>query len=65
MHTMHFFCNNVANSRCINSLFCYVFNNIIYLIMPPPSLTGEVYCFSRRQLIFSYGRRVLYHSKGL
>ena len=35
------------------------------LIMPPPSVTGEVYCFPRRQLIFSFGRRVIYHSKGL
>ena len=31
----------------------------------PPSVTGEVYCFPRRQLIFSFGRRVIYHSKGL
>ena len=29
--------------------------------MPPPSVTVEVYCFPRRQLIFSFGRRVLYH----
>ena len=30
------------------------------------SVTGEVYCFSRRQLIFSFGRRVIYyHLKGL
>ena len=36
--------------------------------MPPPSVTGggggEVYCFPRPQLIFSFGRRVIYHSKG-
>ena len=31
----------------------------------PPSVTGEVYCFPRRQLIFSFGRRVIYHLKGL
>ena len=31
----------------------------------PPSVMGEVYCFPRRQLIFSFGRRVMYHSKGL
>ena len=30
---------------------------------PPPSVTGEVYCFPRRQLIFSFGRRVIYHLK--
>ena len=30
-----------------------------------PSVTGEVYCFTRRQLIFSFDRRVIYHSKGL
>ena len=32
--------------------------------MPPPSVTeelGEVYCFPRRQLIFSFDRRVVYH----
>ena len=28
----------------------------------PPNVTGEVYCFPRRQLIFNFGRRV---SKGL
>ena len=33
--------------------------------MPPPIVTGEVYCFPRRQLIFSFGRRAIYHSKGL
>ena len=27
--------------------------------------TGEVYCFPRRQLIFRFGRRVIYHLKGL
>ena len=31
----------------------------------PPSVMGEVYCFPRRQLIFSFNRRVIYHSKGL
>ena len=25
----------------------------------PPSVTGEVYCFPRRQLIFNFGRRVI------
>ena len=35
------------------------------LCPPPPSVTGEVYCFPRRQLIFSLGRRVIYHLKGL
>ena len=35
------------------------------LLCLPPSVTGEVYCFRRRQLIFSFGRRVIYHSKGL
>ena len=36
-----------------------------FLIMAHPSVTGEVYCFPRRQLIFSFGRRVIYHLKGL
>ena len=35
------------------------------IIMPPPSVTEEVYCFPRRQLIFSFGRRVIDHSKAL
>ena len=35
------------------------------IIMPPHNVTGEVYCFPRRQLIFRFGRRVIYHSKGL
>ena len=30
-----------------------------------PGVTGEVYCFPRRQLIFSFDRRVIYHLKGL
>ena len=30
-----------------------------------PNVTGEVYCFPRRQLVFSFDRRVIYHSKGL
>ena len=30
--------------------------------MPPPSVTGLVYCFPRRPLIFSFGRLML-HSK--
>ena len=33
--------------------------------MPLPSVTGEVYRFPRRQLIFSFDRRVIYHLKGL
>ena len=36
----------------------------MYLCLSP-SVTVEVYCFPRRQLIFSFGRRVIYHSKGL
>ena len=56
----------------INFIFILV-NNIHYPrhyftsweLCLPPSVTGEVYCFPRRQLIFSFGRRVIYHSKGL
>ena len=33
--------------------------------MSPPSVTGEIYCFPRHQLIFSFGRRVIYHLKGI
>ena len=35
------------------------------LLCLPPSVTGEVYCFPRRQQIFIFGRRIIYHSKGL
>ena len=31
----------------------------------PPSVMAEVYCFPRRLLIFSFGSRNIYHSKGL
>ena len=35
-------------------------------IMPTPRVyTREVYCFPRRKLIFRFGRRVIYLSKGL
>ena len=30
------------------------------IIMPPPSVAGDVYCFPRRQLIFIFVRRVIY-----
>ena len=47
----------------------YVVEFICYLYvlrsMPHPSVTGDVYCFPLRQLIFSFGRRVIYHLKGL
>ena len=33
--------------------------------LPPPGVTGEVYSFPCRQLIFSFGRHVMYHLKGL
>ena len=36
------------------------------LLCFPPNITGEMlYCFTRRLLIFSFSRRVIYHSKGL
>ena len=38
---------------CLNSLFI------------PPSVTVEVYCFPRRQLIFSFGRRVISFERSL
>ena len=49
-------------------LLCYVRAIIVLCegyICLFPSVTGEVYCFPRRQVIFSFGRRVVYHSKGL
>ena len=35
------------------------------VIMPPPSVTGEIYSIRRHQLIFSFDRHVIYHLKGL
>ena len=32
--------------------------------MPPPSVTGEEYCFPRRPLIISFGMRVILLLKG-
>ena len=54
-----FYCSAIKNLFYHNILILYS----ICIIMPPPSVTGEVYCFPRRQLIFSFGRRVIYHSK--
>ena len=42
---------------CINNLFGDFYTNTIF--MAPPSVTGEVCCFPRRQLIFNFGRRVI------
>ena len=36
-----------------------------YKLCLSSSVTGEVYCFPRRQLNFSFDRRVIYHLKGL
>ena len=33
--------------------------------MPPPSIAGEVYCFTRRQLIFSFGKHVISFERSL
>ena len=33
---------------------------VLHCAPPPPSVTGEMYCFPRRQLIFSFDRRVIY-----
>ena len=38
---------------------------VIMLVCLAPSVTEEVYCFPRRQLIFGFDRRVIFHSKGL
>ena len=40
-------------------------NRFGLVIMPPPRVSGEVYCFPRRQLIFSIGRSIMHHSKCL
>ena len=51
------------NTYCPALLDCMT--RYIIIFMPPPGVTGEVYCFPRRKLIFRFGRRVIYHSKGL
>ena len=43
------------------ALVSFSFNQVVL----PPSELGEVYCFPRSQLNFSFGRRVIYHLKGL
>ena len=45
--------------------YCYSAMGLPKLLCLPPSVTGEVYCFPRRHLILSFGRRLIYHSKGL
>ena len=64
-----------------NSFFCgshcsaHTELSSIYQLLPsafvgvncasPPVSAGEVYCFRRHQLIFTFDRRVIYHLKGL
>ena len=40
-------------------------NKKTVILMAPPSVKGQVYCFPRRRLIFRFGVHVIYHSKGL
>ena len=40
-------------------------NEMLFSLCLPPSVTGEVYCFPRYQLIFSFDMGVIYHLKGL
>ena len=40
-------------------------NKNTVILMPPSSVKREVYCFPRLRLIFRFGVRVIYHSKGL
>ena len=54
-------------TQCLSFFYishCFVEGVIVILhsLSLPTSVTGEVYCFPR-QLIFSFGRRALYHSK--
>ena len=41
------------------------YDSYCMVIMPPPSVLWVVYCFPRRQLIYSFDMRVIYHLKGL
>ena len=43
----------------------FLLSVLLVLLCLPPGVTGEVYCFPRYQLIFSFDRRVVYHLKGL
>ena len=38
-------------------------NKKTVILMPPPSVKREINCFPRSRLIFSFGVRVIYHSK--
>ena len=40
-------------------------NKKTVILMPPPSVKREVYCFPHHRLIFRFGLRVIYHSNGL
>ena len=40
-------------------------NKKTVILMPPSSVKREVCCFPRPRLIFRFGVRVIYHSKGL
>ena len=57
-----FFC---SNQSCCSKMFNSKTKSTVQLLCLSPIVTGEVYCFPRRPLIFSFGRRVIYHLKGL
>ena len=42
----------------------YFLSDWVYLWLPL-SVSGEVYCFHRRRIVFSFHRRVIYNSKSL
>ena len=57
---------NLPYDRQDSNLSASGFDKLFHvMIMPPPSVTGKLYCFPLRQLIFSFGRCVVCHSKGL
>ena len=53
--------------HCWISTYLSFISSEVLFIMPPPSpiVTWMVYCFPRRQLIFSFDRSGIYHLKGL
>ena len=47
-------------------LYDYMILSIVYYLVSIETftfVTGEVYCFPRRQLIFSFGKRVTMHPR--
>ena len=50
----------------ISTYLSFISSEVLFIMPPPfPIVTWMVYCFPRRQLIFSFDRSGIYHLKGL